>query len=107
MNREFSLHLAIRLNRVARGWRQFDLAQAIGVSRERVSQIELGRSEVSPAVLKRIAVALDTEDLHDIGAGRGARCGSPAARSPKRIRGRIDSLPIAGPDARREKGNAL
>ena len=70
MNQDLTLHLAIRLNRIARGWRQFDLAQAIGVSRERVSQIELGRSEVGPAVLKRIAVALDTDDLHKIATSR-------------------------------------
>lgn len=62
----------IKLYRVARGWRQLDLANALGVSRVRISQVERG-GYVSPAVLLRFADALKSDDLRKIAIERGAQ----------------------------------
>jgi len=60
----------IKLTRVARGQRQADLAAEIGVSRERISQIETGRAHAGSAILARLATALDSADLAEIAASR-------------------------------------
>lgn len=65
--------LLVKLTRIARGWRQADLARAITVSRERISQIETGRSNPGPDFLDRLATALDSATLHKIAAARRLR----------------------------------
>jgi transcriptional regulator with XRE-family HTH domain len=56
----------IRLTRIARGWRQTDLAHALDISRERISQLETGRSVPGPDLLDRLAAALDSADLREL-----------------------------------------
>jgi DNA-binding XRE family transcriptional regulator len=48
----------LRAYRRARGWRQIDLATAIGVNKDTVRNWETGRSEPRLAVLGRKAVAV-------------------------------------------------
>jgi transcriptional regulator with XRE-family HTH domain len=59
----------IKLTRIARGWRQADLARALGVCRERVSQLETGRSKPGPVLLDRLATALGSADLRELASG--------------------------------------
>jgi len=50
----------LRLVRVRRGWRQADVAQAAGVSRQTVSRLELGQlDEVALGMLRRVFAAVD------------------------------------------------
>jgi transcriptional regulator with XRE-family HTH domain len=52
--------LAIRLARIAKGWTQRELAQAIGRSQNFVFSIESGKSDPGVVALRRIAAAMET-----------------------------------------------
>ena len=56
----------VKLSRVARGWKQSDLALVMGTSRERISQIETGRTPPGYITLVRLADALDSDELREI-----------------------------------------
>jgi len=75
---------SIRLLRLARGWRQIDLARAAACKQDVVSELELGTSEGTPELRARIAGALEAsvEELFpsfvkqaavEAGAPRGRR----------------------------------
>jgi transcriptional regulator with XRE-family HTH domain len=63
----------VKLTRVARGWRQIDLADALGVSRARVSQVERAKANPGPALLARLAAVLGSEDLAEAARAREAK----------------------------------
>jgi transcriptional regulator with XRE-family HTH domain len=63
----------IRLTRIAQHRKQSDVAQALGISRERISQLETGRSIPGPNLLDRLAVALDSSDLRELATARRAK----------------------------------
>ena len=50
----------IRKARLAKGWRQIDLAEQSGVNEIHISDLERGVREAGIRTLKKIAVALDT-----------------------------------------------
>lgn len=54
------LPMAIRLERIRRGWRQVDLAQRAGITQAEVSALELGRY-VIPSVRDRVLQELNFE----------------------------------------------
>jgi len=49
----------IRVLRIARGWRQIDLAQEAGINEKYVSDLELGRKEICLRMIAAIADAFD------------------------------------------------
>lgn len=53
----------IRARRYAKGMKLYELAQAVRISGGYLSAIERGRVQGSPAVLVRIAKALDVDPL--------------------------------------------
>jgi DNA-binding XRE family transcriptional regulator len=63
----------IRLTRIAQHRKQSDVAQALGISRERISQLETGRSIPGPNLLDRLAEALDSSDLRELATARRAK----------------------------------
>jgi len=50
----------IRAARLARGWRQIDLAEQSSVNEIHISDLERGTREAGINTLRKIAVALDT-----------------------------------------------
>ena len=70
--RQFASRI-IRLTRVAKGLRQQDVADALGVSRARISQIEHGCKGFGRATLIRFADALDSADVRDLAADWGSK----------------------------------
>lgn len=83
-----SLTNCLRERRVARGWRQQELADRAGISRASISAIEIGRLIPSAAAALALAAALDcrVEDLFEL-AGRpqmGPTWAWPSTTSPSR-----------------------
>ena len=62
-----ALGLAVRKLRSERGWSQADLALRVGMDRNYLSLIELGRNSPSVRMLMRLCAALDVQaaDLLD------------------------------------------
>ncbi len=59
------LPIAVRLERIRRGWRQVDLAQKAGITQAEVSAFERGQY-VIPAVRRRVVQTLDLETIEEI-----------------------------------------
>ena len=59
----------VRARRIALGMNQIELATAVGMSQAMLSQVERGRRDVSPALLRALAEVLQTtvEALEDPG----------------------------------------
>ena len=53
-----SLGIEVKKGRIERRWQQEDLAQAAGISRKYLSQIELDKVDPRFSIVKRIARAL-------------------------------------------------
>ncbi len=69
---DFSIRLGRRIRqlRVARSWRQIDLAAHAELSKTHICAVELGRREVGVAALKRIAASFEmkaSELLRQVG----------------------------------------
>ena len=62
-----ALGQAVRKLRTERGWRQADLALRVGMDRNYLSLVELGRNSPSVRMLMRLCMALDVRaaDLLD------------------------------------------
>ncbi len=59
------LRIAVRLERIRRGWRQVDLAQKAGVTQAEISALERGQY-VIPIVRRRVVEILDLETVEEI-----------------------------------------
>ncbi len=59
------LRIAVRLERIRRGWRQVDLAQKAGVTQAEISSLERGQY-VIPIVRRRVVEILDFETVEEI-----------------------------------------
>jgi putative transcriptional regulator len=70
----------IRERRLERGWTQQDLAQAVGVSRQSINSIEVGRyvPSLPLALLFAKVFACGTHDLFTLDDGPGAPDERPA-----------------------------
>ncbi|MDB5296354.1 MAG: Helix-turn-helix domain [Phycisphaerales bacterium] len=51
----------LRVNRMARGWHQADLARRIGCSRALITLIETGRCYPGPDLIPRLATAFEVD----------------------------------------------
>jgi len=98
---------AVAIVRAARGWTQGHLAEASGISRETVSNIELGNRSPRRGTIYRLARALkvsaellsdprvsESDLLAALRAPTGSRPKSPASRAASRTLLPLRSLPV-------------
>ena len=62
MARDICILLGIRIRelRMARNWRQIDLAEQAGINENYVSDLEIGKKEICLRTLQAIAAAFDS-----------------------------------------------
>ena len=54
----------IKFGRFRKGWRQYELAEQVGIHPARLSEIESGRRIPAPEILRRLRSLLEL-DVHD------------------------------------------
>ena len=68
--------LELKVVRIRRGLKQYEIAQKVGIHPRRLSEIETGRRVPSPAILKRLVEVLSEGDEENASAGRGGALGT-------------------------------
>ena len=63
----------LKLIRMQRGMRQFDVALRVGISEQYLSRIECGRSKASDALLEKIATVLEVDPTQLTGKVKTAK----------------------------------
>ena len=59
--------LELKLMRIKRGLRQYEVAAKVGIAPCRLSEIEIGRREPSPELLKRILEVIEAKESEEAG----------------------------------------
>lgn len=76
----------VRMARAALNWTVRDLAEATGLHRNTISNLEVGRYAGDPetlALIRTVFVRAGVEFIDENGGGAGVRLGKPSERRPK------------------------
>ena len=77
-----SLGIEVKKGRIDRRWQQEDLAQAAGISRKYLSQIENDRVDPRFSIVKRLAQALGVS-LDTLGREETSQVAAPRTKRPR------------------------